>query len=155
MSLSRRVARPMLAAMFIAGGMDSLQRPEPKAPKAERVGPALARPLGLPEDSVALVKINGGVQVGAGALLAVGWFPRLAAAALAASLVPTTWAGHRFWEEDDDQARVGQRIHFLKNVGLLGGLILAATDTEGRPSLSWRARKAAHRAGRALPSLGG
>lgn len=154
MSLSRRVARPMLAAMFIAGGMDALQRPEPKAPKAEKVAPALARPLGLPEDSVTLVKINGGVQLGAGALLAVGWFPRLAAAALAASLVPTTWAGHRFWEEEDQLARVGQRIHFLKNVGLLGGLILAAIDTEGRPSLRWRASKAVHRAGQALPSHG-
>ncbi|MGI9118599.1 MAG: DoxX family protein [Acidimicrobiales bacterium] len=144
----------MLAAMFIAGGLDALQRPEPKAPKAEKIAPALARPLGLPEDSVTLVKINGGVQLCAGALLAVGWFPRLAAAALAASLVPTTWAGHRFWEEDDQQARVGQRIHFLKNVGMLGGLILAAIDTEGRPSLRWRAGKAVHRAGQALPSHG-
>jgi hypothetical protein len=29
---------------------------------------------------------------------------------------------------------------------MLGGLLLAATDTEGRPSLGWRARKAAKRA---------
>ena len=29
---------------------------------------------------------------------------------------------------------------------MLGGLILAAVDTEGRPSLAWRARHAGHHA---------
>jgi hypothetical protein len=37
---------------------------------------------------------------------------------------------------------------------MLGGLILAATDTEGRPSLAWRARRAARRAQRSLPGEG-
>ena len=32
-------------------------------------------------------------------------------------------------------------MHFFKNLGLLGGLILAALDTEGEPSLSWRAKR--------------
>ena len=44
------------------------------------------------------VRINGGVQVAAGALLTLNKLPRLAALALAATLVPTTAAGHRFWE---------------------------------------------------------
>jgi len=131
----------MLSSMFIAGGIDAVNNPQPKVPKAEKVAPALAEPLGLPEDSVTLVRINGAVQVGAGILLALGWVPRVAASALAASLVPTTWAGHRFWEETDKQARAAQRIHFLKNTAMLGGLILAATDREGRPFLSWRARR--------------
>jgi hypothetical protein len=39
-----------------------------------------------------------------------------------------------------------QRTHFLKNLAILGGLIIAATDTEGAPSLGWRARRAAKRA---------
>jgi hypothetical protein len=34
-------------------------------------------------------------------------------------------------------------MHFLKNLGLLGGLILAAFDTEGAPSLGWRAKRQA------------
>jgi uncharacterized membrane protein YphA (DoxX/SURF4 family) len=71
--------------------------------------------------------------------------PRLAALALAGTLVPTTIAGHRFWEIDNPQQRSAQRIHFLKNLSMLGGLLLAATDREGRPSLSWRARRAADR----------
>jgi hypothetical protein len=75
-------------------------------------------------------------------MLALGKFPRLSALALAASLVPTTFAGHRFWEETDPTRRSAQQLHFLKNAGMLGGLILASVDTEGRPSLVWRARRA-------------
>jgi uncharacterized membrane protein YphA (DoxX/SURF4 family) len=37
--------------------------------------------------------------------------------------VPTTLAGHRFWEEES-AARSGQRLQFLKNLGLIGGLLL-------------------------------
>src|SRR3954454_1755214 len=147
----RRVARPMMASMFVMGGIDSVQHPESKAAKAESVAPTLARPLGLPEDTAQLVRINGAVQVGAGLLLASGRFPRLAALVLAGSLIPTTYAGHRFWEETDKQARAMQRIHFMKNVSMLGGLLLAAVDTEGRPSLGWRARRAAERATSLLP----
>jgi hypothetical protein len=65
---------------------------------------------------------------------------------LAGSLVPTTLAGHRFWEEKDPAERYRQRGNFLKNVGLLGGLILAAVDTEGQPGLAWRAKHATHHA---------
>jgi putative oxidoreductase len=145
MPVTRRIARPMLAAMFISGGLDSLLNPEPKAPKAATVGPSFARSLGLPEDPALLVRFNGATHLVAGTMLSVGRLPRLSAAALAATLVPTTLAGHRFWEESDPKARAAQRIHFLKNLAMLGGLILAAADTEGRPSVGWRARKAAER----------
>jgi uncharacterized membrane protein YphA (DoxX/SURF4 family) len=83
------------------------------------------------------------VQIGAGLALATGRLPRLSAAVLAGSLIPTTAAGHRFWEHDDDATRTQQRLHFFKNVSLIGGLIIAAGDTEGRPGVAWRARHAA------------
>lgn len=148
MSLLRRVARPMLASMFIAGGVDALRDPGPKMPAAEGVAPKVANQIpGLPEDDTEkLIRINGGVQVAAGALLALGRFPRLSSLALAASLVPTTAAGHRFWEEDDAAARQQQQFHFLKNVSMLGGLLLASMDTEGKPGLVWRARHQAEHA---------
>jgi uncharacterized membrane protein YphA (DoxX/SURF4 family) len=133
--------------MFITGGLDSLRHPAPKASSAEPVASPIARRLPyLPEDPETLVRINGAVQVGAGLMLALGRFPRLSAALLAGSLVPTTLAAHRFWEEEDDTRRAQQQIHFFKNLSMLGGLILAAVDTEGRPSLAWRARHATHHA---------
>jgi putative oxidoreductase len=52
--------------------------------------------------------------------------------------VPTTLAGHPFWEKEDPADRRAHQIHFLKNIGMLGGLLLAAVDTEGRPSLRYR-----------------
>ncbi|HMJ75179.1 MAG TPA: DoxX family membrane protein [Iamia sp.] len=98
--------------------------------------------LDLPDDPELMTKISGGVMVGAGILLALGKLPRLSAAALAATLIPTTFAGHRFWEIDDAEERAAQQVHFFKNVGLLGGLALAAIDTEGRPGVAWRAQHA-------------
>ena len=46
------------------------------------------------------------------------------ALALAGSLVPTTLAGHRFWEEEDDAARAQQTFQFLKNLAMFGGLLM-------------------------------
>ena len=145
MTIIRRIARPLLAASFVSGGVDTLRNPGPRVEKAETVASPLAESLSLPGDTDQFVKINAAIQVAGGVLLAVGRLPRLAALALAGSLVPTTLAGHRFWEEEDDGRRAQQQIHFLKNLGLLGGLILAAVDTEGAPSLGWRTKRAARR----------
>jgi putative oxidoreductase len=145
MAVLRLVARPMLASIFIAEGIDSLLHPDTKAPAAEAVVRPLAEQVSVVPDQVEqAVRLNGAVQVVAGSLLAIGRFPRLSAAALAASLIPTTYAGHRFWESDDKQERSQQKIHFLKNVSMLGGLLIAAGDTAGNPSVAWRSRHAAN-----------
>jgi len=143
MAVLRALARPMLASIFIVQGYDTLRRPERVAPRAEKVvGPLKERFDALPDNTEHLVRINGGVQLVAGSLLAIGRFPRLSALALAATLVPTTLAGHPYWEAKDDQERAQQRIHFLKNLTMLGGLLIAAADTEGKPSLAWQSRHA-------------
>ncbi len=147
MTLVRRFARPCLATMFVTGGFDALRRPEPKTSAADPIAPRIAARLPyLPEDPETLVRINGAVQVVAGLMLATGRLPRVSSAVLAGSLVPTTLAGHRFWEEADPTRRAQQKAHFLKNVSMLGGLMLAAVDTEGKPGLAWRAQHAAHHA---------
>jgi len=134
----------MLAPIFIVQGLDSLLHPDTKAPAAEKVVRPLAERVPAVPDSVEqAVRLNGAVQLVAGSLLAIGKFPRLSAAALAASLIPTTAAGHRFWESSDKQERAQQKVHFLKNVTMLGGLLIAASDTAGNPSIAWRGRHAA------------
>ena len=60
-------------------------------------------------------------------------------------LVPTTVAGHPFWEKSDPAEKAADQQQFLKNLSILGGLILAAVDTEGKPSLGWRGRRAARK----------
>jgi uncharacterized membrane protein YphA (DoxX/SURF4 family) len=136
----------MLGAIFVASGARTLANPEHNLQQAKPVTDLIAPILeranpNLPTDTRTLVRINGIVQVAGGLLLATRWGRRPAAAALAASLVPTTFAGHPFWTHDDPAQRRGQEIHFMKNVGLFGGLLLAAGDTEGRPGLRWRAAR--------------
>jgi putative oxidoreductase len=82
----------------------------------------------LPEDDELVVRFNAGVQVAAGAMLAMGKAPRLSALALAASLVPTTLAGHAYWAIEDPEVRKIQRIQFHKNMAMIGGLLFAALD---------------------------
>jgi uncharacterized membrane protein YphA (DoxX/SURF4 family) len=149
--LVRRIARPLLAAPFVILGVDALRHPETRAPMAKPVVEKIAGqadkqlPVQVPQDPEQWVKINAGVMVGAGALFGLGRLPRLCALLLSGSMVPTTLAGHRFWEHQGQQ-RQTQMIQFLKNLGLIGGLLIAAVDTEGKPSVGYRARRAARRA---------
>lgn len=156
--LIRRIARPMLATAFVASGIDALRSPTAKAETARGFIDKSVETLPddvtekVPTDPETLVRINGAVQVGGGILLATGKFPRIAALALAGSTVPTTIAGHAFWEETDPEARARQKTQFFKNVSLVGGLLIAAVDTEGKPSLAWRSKRKASDASHAIAS---
>jgi uncharacterized membrane protein YphA (DoxX/SURF4 family) len=150
--IMRRIARPMLAAVFVSGGIETLRNPKPRVQAAE---PVVDQTVGqledklpdeVPTDAETLVKLDAAVRIGAGLALALGRFPRLASVLLAGSLVPATVAAHRFWEHQDPQERAQQQVHFFKNVGLIGGLMIAAGDTHGKPSVAWRARHAARAA---------
>jgi uncharacterized membrane protein YphA (DoxX/SURF4 family) len=153
--LVRRIARPLLAAPFVVLGVQALREPggrvEAARPLVEKVTEMADKqlPVQVPRDVEQWVRINAGVMVGAGALFGLGRLPRLSALLLTGTMVPTTAAGHRFWEHEDKQSRQQQLIHFLKNVGLVGGLLIAAVDTEGKPSVGWRARRAASNAAEA------
>src|SRR6266487_336081 len=149
----RTVARGLLAAIFIRGGLSEFNNPDRLVdgakPVTDKLAPALDA-IGLPTDTRTLVKANGAVQAIGGVLLATNTAVRPAALALAGSLIPTTVAGHDFWTIDDPGQKSSHQIHFLKNLGLLGGLLLAAVDTEGKPGLAWRA---GHLAGHAQDSV--
>jgi putative oxidoreductase len=114
-ALLKFVGRLMLAAPFVRLGYDAAREP------GGRVGAAAK--LGVPEPELA-VRVNGWTMVGAGIALGLGIFPRLAATALALSLIPTTAAGHAFWNEDEPAKRTQQLIHFLKNLAMIGGLLV-------------------------------
>jgi uncharacterized membrane protein YphA (DoxX/SURF4 family) len=139
----------MLASIFAIQGYDTMRNPERVAARADPVVRPLAERIpAVPDKTEEAVRLNGAIQFAAGSLLAIGLLPRLSSLAIAATLVPTTAAGHRFWEAQDEQERAQQRIHFLKNLAIFGGLLIAAADTAGRPSLAWRSRHAAHSARR-------
>lgn len=114
MGLLRFLARFLIALPYIRLGWDAAQEPGGRVKAAEKIG--------IPEPELA-VRANGWTMVVAGSTLALGIFPRFSAFALISCLVPTTYAGHAFWDVEDPQQRQGQLIHFLKNVSMIGGLL--------------------------------
>ncbi len=122
--LLRAGTRLLVAWVFLDAGVDVLRKPEPRVETAGHLFDALQGTLpGWPEDRVAVVRANALVQLVAGALLALGVYPRLTAAVLALSLVPTTIGGHPFWLYDEAARKRQNRVHFNKNLAILGGLL--------------------------------
>jgi putative oxidoreductase len=137
----------MLASIFVADGIRALVHPDGPAAAAhrvtDRVGPMLQKiDPRIPTDARTLVRVKAAGDVLAGLALATGRATRPAAALLAVGLVPKTLI-------DSPPVR-GQQTQFLKNLGLLGGLLLAAADTEGRPGLRYRTSHAVDRSQRSM-----
>ena len=147
---TRGLARTLIAGTFVAGGVAAWKRSEKLAPAAEDVVAPVESVFGRAVDSGQLVKANAAVQVVAGGLFALGIAPRPMALVLGASLVPTTLAGHAFWDVEDPAERQAQTLQFLKNASMLGGLVFAALDTGGRPSVFWRGRQLAGELGSSI-----
>jgi uncharacterized membrane protein YphA (DoxX/SURF4 family) len=153
--LVRRIARPLLSAVFIGQGIEALRRPEQAAETARPTVEGLQKlpePVAtkVPQDPKTLARVTAAVQIGGGLLLASGKLPRLASAALACSVVPGSLGGHLFWTETNPERKVEQRREFLTDLSLIGGLMIASVDTEGKPSLGWRGRRAARRVAEAV-----
>lgn len=129
----RVLARMLLSAIFISSSANAIQNAEQMTAPAEA--------LNLPSP-VNAVRLHGIVNLVGGVMLALGIKPRLALWALVANLIPTTMGGHRFWEDDDEGAKINNQIHFLKNVSLLGGL-LGALSLERRAASAKAASQAA------------
>lgn len=142
----------MLSAVFISRGVDALRSPKPATDATRQTLEELSKlpdPVGtkvpVPSNAETVAKVTAAVQIGGGLLLATGKLPRFASAALALSVVPGSLGGHSFWNEVDPQRKAEERRAFITDVSLIGGLIIAAVDTEGKPSLGWRGRRAARK----------
>jgi uncharacterized membrane protein YphA (DoxX/SURF4 family) len=133
MRIIRTIARPLVAAPFMVAGLETLRNPGPRAEMAAPVLKPLAdRVSWLPsKDPETLVRMQGAISLGAGALLALGRFQRLTTLLLAAEMVPALLTEHRFWEEDDPERRVTERAMMLKNAGLFGALLMAGAAPSG------------------------
>lgn len=145
----------MLSAVFISRGVEALRSPKPAAQSTQNTLDGLSKlpdpvSTNLPSDAETVARINAAVQIGGGLLLATGKLPRFASAALALTVVPGSLGGHNFWNESDPQRKADERRAFVTDISLIGGLIIAAVDTEGKPSLGWRGRRAARKAAEAV-----
>lgn len=73
-------------------------------------------------------------EIIAGVMLAVGWKARWAALALAAYSAIAALFFHRYWSVPADQM-LDQQTHFMKNVAIVGGLLLVFAHRPARFSI--------------------
>lgn len=139
---ARTLARSLLAGTFVADGMDAVRDPAARKDQ-DGAGSSISSRLGLAEDPLDQRRLDGAIQLVAGGLLAMGWMPRLAAVALGATMIPASLSSHAYWKADDLEERNAQKAALMKDAAILGGLVMVALDTGGRPSLFWSSRKAA------------
>ena len=119
------VSRVLLAGVFLVFGIRKLMAVAGTAGYFAKLGIPMADVLVW---AVILIEIGGAV------LLIVGWQTRLVAWILAGFVVLATIAAHRYWEFDGAQY-VPQLTNFMKNLAIVGGLLMVAASGPGRMSL--------------------
>lgn len=143
----RGLARRLLGVTFLVGGVEA-------ARDADRRARQLRAQAGAEIGGVDAATVSRGLaaaQIGAGLMLVLGRFPRLASLLLAFTVVPDAASTHAFWSEQDKQDRAAQRSLFVRDLGLLGGLLVSASHTGGRASLAHTAKKGVRRAAKHAP----
>lgn len=70
-------------------------------------------------------------EVGLGLAIAAHWRLRLAAGVAMLALLADAVLSHPFWQMDT-AARSEHLLHFMKNLGLVGGLLLLLSGTSGK-----------------------
>lgn len=119
------VARILLSVMFIYSGFG-------KIPGFEGLtGYIASKGMPLPQ-LMAIGAIV--VELGGGLLLLVGFKARWAALAFFLFLIPTTVIFHNFWAAPPGQV-MAEQISFLKNVTIMGGMLMVWAFGPGRLAL--------------------
>ncbi len=140
MNLIRLIARPLLAAPFIADGISAVAEPDTHVERVRAFDPALERVgIHLSDDQLRVAsRVLGAVTVTAGLAFATGKFHRPAAAVLASTALPIAVANAPIWEAKDSTQRRSMTRDLTRSLALFGGLLIASTDRVGLPSASWR-----------------
>lgn len=96
--------------------------------------------IGMPGASEALAYAVGAFEMIAGIAILAGWKTRVFAIALAVYLVPVTWFTHLsvVWGVADAVVRDQETYQSLKNLALIGGLLVLAASGPGPYSVDRR-----------------
>ena len=117
--------RILLAALFIPAGISKISG------FAGTAGYIASKGLPLPEVGVVIAIA---VEVLAGLALLFGFGTRFAALALALFTLAATFIFHNYWTMPADQAMM-QQLMFMKNIAVVGGLLVLAAHGAGRFSV--------------------
>jgi len=124
------IARILLAVIFVIsgygkiGGFDGI------------VAAIASKGVPLPQVAAAITIL---VELGGGILLVLGWKTRWVALIFFLWLIPTTVLFHDFWASPPDQYEA-QHINFMKNLAIMGGMLMVYAFGPGRLSIDRDAR---------------
>jgi putative oxidoreductase len=125
------IARIALTAIFLYSGFGKLTGPTGFSAYLLNHG----FPSGI---TYPLAILAGLTELLGGLALLVGWQTRYAALVLALFTLVAALIGHRFWEIADAGQRMGQLIHFWKNIAMIGGFLALYVAGGGPFSLDQR-----------------
>jgi len=110
------LGRLLLSALFIVSGIWKIAHFSTTAAYMVRLG----LPIGEAAAVLAII-----IELGGGILLAIGWRLKWVAWFLAAFVLVATGLAHRFWEVEPARF-FGEMNNFLKNLAIIGGLLILA-----------------------------
>jgi len=119
------VGRAILGGFFIQSGLHHFQDPKSLT--------QYAAAKGVPAPDVA-VAASGALALMGGLSVLTGTKPRLGLAAIVGFLVPVTLQIHRFWEAEDQKARMSETVNFMKNTALAGAALMLMQIPEPWPA---------------------
>jgi putative oxidoreductase len=119
------VGRILLGLIFVLSGFQKLMG-------FSGVAASIAG-KGLPMPEV-LTVLTVAIELGAGLLLVVGLKARWAAFLLFLFIIPVSLTFHNFWTMEGAAAAMN-KIQFLKNVAIMGGMLMVAAFGPGRYSV--------------------
>lgn len=143
MSIVRRIARPLLATGYVASGVESFRNSSSAAqhlsPVISAAGKAVPQLRPALQNQAVVAQGLAAAQVGSAVLFGLGRLPRVSACVLVATTALNAYADYSAAQADTAEQKAARRNTALKDSSLVGAVLLAAVDTEGSPSLLWRA----------------
>jgi len=119
------VGRILLAVMFVVAGYGKLTGFD------GTVGYIASKGLPMPQVLAAVAVL---IELGGGLAIIIGWKTRWAALLFILFLIVITPIFHNYWAASAQQMQ-GQQINFMKNLTILGGMLLLFGFGPGRYSL--------------------
>jgi putative oxidoreductase len=132
-NITALLGRLLISPIFLFSGFSKL------AMYSQVVGFAAAKGMPMPEIAIALAAAT---EIICGLAVLIGFQTRAAAWLLFLYLIPTTLIFHNFWASSGAEHQE-QMLNFVKNVTIMGGLLILSANGAGRYSLdSMHATKA-------------
>jgi putative oxidoreductase len=129
--------RVLLSAIFIFAGFSKLF--------AFHTFAGMLAAKGFPLATIAM-GVAVAIEVLGGLAILAGFKAKLTAWIVFLYLIPTTLVFHNFWTMQG-MMRMDNQVHFMKNLAIMGGLLLLASNGAGRYSLGSQASGQAVRVG--------